>query len=135
MKADKEKLLRKIWEDDAFAKKLMAIEDGAAGLNFLHENGINVTEEDLKQMAEKAAALDWTKLPLNGRELPDEMLENVAGGTPKWIKDAWHALEHTVMQPITTIKQLFTCDVEGLEKAIEETSDTAIFDAILGGLI
>ena len=81
MKADKEKLVRKIMEDSAFADKLATMEDEAAALKFINENGINVTAQDLKEM-------DWTEVTINGRELPDEMMDNVAGGSED-IKKIW----------------------------------------------
>ncbi|MBQ9365686.1 MAG: Nif11-like leader peptide family RiPP precursor [Schwartzia sp.] len=137
MKADKEKLLRKIWEDDEFAKKLMEIDDGATMLKFINENGINVTEEDLKEIVEKASKVDWTKETVKGVALPDELLDNVAGGSKigDFFKDVGKGIKYAVCKPARAYKQLFTGDWDGIAKGAEEVSTEDFFDHLLGHFI
>ena len=132
MKADKEKLIRRILEDGAFADKLATMDDEKAILKFINENGINVTEQDLKELVEKAAKVDWTKVTINGTELPDEMLENVAGGSKQSAKEFGKAFLYGVSHPFKSIGQMIRGDWDGLKEDVDKASLGEAIDSVLG---
>ncbi len=135
MKADKEQLLRRIMEDDAFADKLETMADDTAALKFIHENGINVTEQDLKEMAEKAANVDWSKVTINGMELPDEMLENVAGGSKADAKLAGKCILYGFTHPCRAIGKMIKGDWDGIQEEAEQATVGDALDSLIGLIV
>ena len=75
--------IKKIFEDEAFVKELIAMEDNAAFQAALKEKGIELTDEQvavIRKLQAKAESGAITKEQLEEGELPEELLEEISGG-------------------------------------------------------
>ena len=76
--------IKTAFADAAFVKELFALETVAEALAALKEKGVEMTEKEfitIREGLKKAAAGEITAEQLENGELPEELLEQVAGGS------------------------------------------------------
>ena len=76
--------IKTAFADAAFVKELFALETVAEALAALKEKGGEMTEEEfiiIREGLKKAAAGEITAEQLENGEVPEELLEHVAGGS------------------------------------------------------
>ncbi len=126
-KEDIKKFLERVKTDAEFFNKLNACTTGADALNFLKEQGFNLSENDLLTIGK---SIDWKKYDVDNEKLNMEELGAIAGGTPEW----WQAFQYGFMHPISSIVDIFK-DPVGLAEKVHKVGDVEIFDHIIHDIL